>query len=162
MQSAVSAIYPLCMSQSLSYLLIHVIFSTKDRAPIIGDSIRPKLHAYLATVARNAGCECYRVGGVADHVHLAVLLSRTLAVSELVKELKIPSSIWMKAQSPAHAGFAWQGGYGAFSVGSSDLEVLKRYIDMQEEHHKTLTFQQEYRIFLEKYGVEYDERYVWD
>jgi putative transposase len=150
------------MAQSLSYLLIHVIFSTKDRLPLHKEEIRPKLHAYLATVTRNAGCECYRVGGVADHVHLAILLSRTLAVAELVKELKISSSKWLKEQSPALAHFAWQAGYGVFSVGSSDLEVLKKYIDMQEEHHKTLTFQQEYRIFLEKYGVEYDERYVWD
>ncbi|AEU35641.1 IS200/IS605 family transposase [Granulicella mallensis] len=162
MQSAVSAIYPLCMAQSLSYLLIHVIFSTKDRLPLLKEEIRPKLHAYLATVTRNAGCECYRVGGVADHIHLAILLSQTLAVAELVKELKISSSKWLKAQSPTLANFAWQSGYGVFSVGSSDLEVLKKYIDMQEEHHKTLTFQQEYRIFLEKYGVEYDERYVWD
>ena len=162
MQSAVSAIYPLCMAQSLSYLLLHVIFSTKDRSPFLKEEIRPKLHAYLATVARNAGCECYRVGGVEDHVHLAILLSRTIAVAELVKDLKTSSSKWLKAQSPALTYFVWQGGYGVFSVGSSDLEVLKKYIDMQEEHHKTLTFQQEYRIFLEKYGVEYDERYVWD
>jgi putative transposase len=123
------------MAQSLSYLLIHVIFSTKDRLPLLKEEICPKLHAYLATVTRNAGCECYRVGGVADHIHLAILLSRTLAVAELVKELKISSSKWLKAQSPTLANFAWQSGYGVFSVGSSDLEVLKKYIDMQEEHH---------------------------
>jgi putative transposase len=150
------------MPQSLSYLLIHVIFSTKDRAPIINSSVCPALHAYLATVARNAGCECYRVGGVADHVHLAIRLSRTITIAHLVVELKTSSSKWIKTQSSALERFAWQHGYGAFSVGPSDLDGLRAYIDGQEEHHRTRTFQEEYRAFLKRYGVEYDERYVWD
>jgi putative transposase len=150
------------MAQSLSCLLIHVVFSTRDRAPILGSSVRPSLYAYLAAVARNAGCECYRVGGVADHVHLAVRISRTITTAQLVEELKTSSSKWLKTQSPALAGFSWQAGYGAFSFEPSNLEALKRYIDRQEEHHQTRTFQEEYRIFLKRYGVEYDERYVWD
>ena len=150
------------MSQSLSYLLVHVIFSTKERAPILDSSVRPELHAYLATVARNADCECYRAGGVADHVHLAIRLSRTSTISQLVSELKTSSTKWLKTQSPALANFAWQGGYGAFSVGPSDLEALRQYIDAHEEHHRTRTFQEEYLIFLKKYGIEYDERYVWE
>ena len=150
------------MPQSLSFLLVHIVFSTKDREPWLDASVRPALHAYLATVARGNECECYRVGGVADHVHLAIRLSRTITMAKLVEELKTSSSKWLKSQSPALAGFAWQRGYGAFSVGPSDLESLRRYIDQQEEHHRTKTFQEEYRAFLSKYGIDHDERYVWD
>lgn len=152
----------IAMPQSLSFLLVHVVFSTKDRAPVLDASVRPALHAYLATVARNADCECYRVGGVADHVHLAIRLARTVTTAKLVEELKTSSSKWLKTQSPTLATFAWQRGYGAFSAGPSDLDVLRHYIDIQEEHHRTRTFQEEYRSFLKKYGVEYDEAYVWD
>jgi putative transposase len=150
------------MPQSLSYLLTHIVFSTNDRTPVLDATVRPALHAYLATVSRNVDCECFRVGGVADHVHLAVRLSRTITMAQLIEELKTSSSKWLKTQSPALAAFAWQRGYGAFSVGPSDLNALLHYIDTQEEHHKTRTFQDEYRAFLTKYGIEYDERYVWD
>ena len=150
------------MPQSLSFLLVHLVFSTKDRAPVLDASVRPGLHAYLATVARGVDCECYRVGGVADHVHLAIRLSRTFTTAKLVEELKTSSSKWLKTQSSGLSDFAWQRGYGAFSVGPSDLDALRRYIDQQEEHHRTKSFQDEYRAFLTKYGIEYDERYVWD
>ena len=150
------------MPQSLSYLLVHIVFSTKDRASLLTPEIRPDLYAYLSTVARNVGCECYRVGGVTDHVHLAIRLSRTITIAHLVEELKTSSSKWLKTQLPALAQFAWQNGYGAFSVGPSDLEALRKYIDTQEEHHRTHTFQEEYRAFLKRYGVEFDERYIWD
>jgi putative transposase len=150
------------MPQSLSYLLTHIVFSTKDRAPLLDAPVGPALHAYLATVARNVDCECFRVGGVADHVHIAVRLSRTITMAQLIEELKTSSSKWLKNQSPALAAFAWQRGYGAFSVGPSDLNALLNYIDIQEEHHRTRTFQDEYRAFLKKYGIDYDERYVWD
>ena len=150
------------MPQSLSYLLTHIVFSTKDRAPVLDATVRPALHAYLATVARNVDCECFRVGGVMDHVHLAVRLSRTITMAQLIEELKTSSSKWLKTQSTALTAFAWQRGYGAFSVGPSDLNALLHYIDTQEEHHRTRTFQDEYRAFLTKYGIEYDERYVWD
>ena len=150
------------MPQSLSLVIIHVIFSTKDRHPFLYQDTRPKLHAYLATVARNIGCEAYRVGGVADHVHLAIRLSRTVTIADLVQDLKTSSSKWVKAQSPDLATFSWQRGYGCFSVGPSGLEPLRAYIDDQEKHHETRTFQDEFRIFLKKYGVEYNEAYVWD
>lgn len=150
------------MPQSLSLVIIHVIFSTKDRRPLLDPHARRKLHAYLATVARNTGCEAYRVGGVADHVHLAIRLSRTVAIADLVQELKTSSSRWLKSQSPELAAFAWQRGYGCFSVGPSDLGSLVAYIDDQEKHHETRAFQDEFRMFLKKYGVEYDEAYVWD
>ena len=150
------------MPQSLSFLLVHLVFSTKDRTPFLGPSVRPQLHAYLAATTRNADCECFRVGGIEDHVHLAVRLGRTVTVAKLVEEIKTSSSQWLKTQSPALTTFAWQRGYGAFSVGPGDLGALRRYIDEQEEHHKAHTFQQEFRAFLMKYGIEFDERYVWD
>ena len=149
------------MPQSLSLVIVHIIFSTKDRAPLLDTDVRPRLHAFLATVARNAGCEAYRIGGVADHVHLAVRLSRTITIAELVETLKTSSSKWLKTQSPTLAAFAWQRGYGCFSVGPTDLQALCEYVDRQEEHHQRRTFQEEFRMFLEKYGVEYNEAYVW-
>jgi putative transposase len=150
------------MPQSLSLNLVHLIFSTKDRMPLLTPEIRPQLHAYLATVARHGDGECYRVGGVADHVHLALRLSRTVALADLVSELKTSSSKWMKEQSPALSNFSWQRGYGAFSIGPKDLDAVLAYIDGQEEHHRTKTFQEEYRGFLKHYGIEFDEQYVWD
>jgi REP element-mobilizing transposase RayT len=150
------------MPQSLSFVLVHIIFSTKDRRPVLNDSVRTELHAYLATVARHGKCECYRVGSVSDHVHIAIRLARTKNVSELVEELKSSSSRWLKTKSPELSKFAWQRDYGAFSVGPADLEGLIRYIDKQETHHRNVTFQDEFRAFLKKYGVEFDERYLWD
>lgn len=152
------------MPQSLSLTIVHLIFSTKDRHPFLTPEIRPDLHAYLATVARHADGECYRVGGVEDHVHLAIRLSRTQTIADLVSELKTSSAKWLKekSQSPALSKFAWQRGYASFSVGPRDLDKLIAYIDDQEEHHRTKTFQDEYRSFLSLYGIEFDERYVWD
>jgi len=154
--------YNRAIPQSLSLVIIHVIFSTKNRQTFIDADIRPKLHAYLATVARNAECECYRVAGTADHVHLAIRLTRTLTIADLIENLKTSVSKWMKAQSPQLAVFSWQRGYGCFSVGPKDLDSLCAYINNQEEHHRTHTFQEEFRMFLKKYGVQFDEAYVWD
>ncbi|RYD19715.1 MAG: IS200/IS605 family transposase [Verrucomicrobiaceae bacterium] len=150
------------MPQSLSLTLIHLVFSTKDRMPLLTPDIRPDLYAYLSTIARHEDGECYRIGGVADHVHLAIRLSRTMSVSTLVGELKTSSSRWLKEQHPSLSKFSWQRGYGAFSIGPKDLEAVLAYIDGQEEHHKTRTFQDEYRQFLRQYGIGFDERYVWD
>ena len=141
---------------------MHIIFSTKERHPFLNPDTCPKLHAYLATVARNDGCECYRVGGVADHVHLAIRLSRTLTIAKLVENLKTSSSKWLKTESSDLKAFSWQRGYGCFSVGPADLDALCAYIDNQPEHHRTRTFQDELRMFLKKYGLEYNEAYVWD
>jgi REP element-mobilizing transposase RayT len=150
------------MPQSLSNILIHLIWSTKDRHQWLSPDIREQTHAFLAGAVRHMDCQAYRVGGVADHVHLAVRLSRTLSVADLVKEVKLASSKWLKEQGPELNGFYWQQGYGAFSVGMSQKETLLHYIDTQEEHHRTRTFQEEYRDVLAKYEVVYDERYVWD
>ena len=150
------------MPQSLSHVIVHLVFSTKDRFPCIDAKVRSSLHAYLAEVTRNAGCACFRVGGVWDHVHLAVGLSRTISIADLVNEVKTSSSMWMKTKPAEVSGFARQRGYGAFSVGPDDLDSVVASIDRQEEHHRMRTFQEEYLAFLAKYAVEFDERYVWD
>jgi REP element-mobilizing transposase RayT len=150
------------MPQSFALIVVHLVFSTKERAPILTAPVRSALHAYLATVARNAGCECFRVGGVADHVHLAVSLSRTTTIAKLIEELKTSSSKWLKTQSSTLSAFAWQRGYAAFSVGPSDLDALTHYIDIQEEHHHKQTFEDELRAFLTKYGIEQNELHMWD
>ncbi|MFN4908041.1 MAG: IS200/IS605 family transposase [Bacteroidota bacterium] len=150
------------MPQSLSKVVVHIVFSTKNREPVLNASVRPRLFAFLATVARNAQCDCYRVGGVSDHVHIAIRLSRTITVAEIVEVLKASSSKWLKTQSADLANFSWQRGYGAFSFDPSALHVLQRYIDNQEEHHRNRTYMEEYRDIMKKYEMECDERYMWD
>jgi putative transposase len=149
------------MPHTLGVIYVHLIFSTKGRVPCLEASLRPRLFAYLATLVRDQGCECPRAGGVADHVHLAVRLSRTISVATLVEDVKIASSKWIKAQAPELSNFAWQPGYGVFSVGPSDLKALLNYIDKQEEHHLTKTFEEEFRMFLAKYDIAFDEQYLW-
>jgi REP element-mobilizing transposase RayT len=148
------------MAQTLSLNLVHVVFSTKKRQPLISDDVGPALHAYLAGTARKLDCECFRVGGVADHVHLALRLASTRTAAKVVSEIKTASSTWMKEQGVA--GFAWQSGYGLFSVGPADLGALMGYIDGQRQHHAKRSFQDEMRGFCEKYHVPIDERYAWD
>ncbi len=150
------------MPQSLSQVILHIVFSTKDRCPWLDPAMRPRLHAYLATVCRDCECEAYRVGGAADHVHIAARLARTITQAELLEKIKKTSSAWIKHQDPQYEAFFWQAGYGAFSVGWSQLKDLECYIDHQEEHHRTRSFQEEYRNLLQKYHLEFDERYVWD
>jgi REP element-mobilizing transposase RayT len=150
------------MPQSLSKILLHIVFSTKNRIPHIAETIRPRLHAYLAGACRAQGCEAFRMGGTEDHVHIACSLPRTLTVSKLLEEIKVSSSAWFKTQAPECRTFAWQAGYGAFSLGQSQLPQLLRYIDGQVEHHRTRSFQQEFLDLLRHYETECDERYVWD
>jgi REP element-mobilizing transposase RayT len=151
------------MSQSLSQIYLHIVFSTKHRAPFLTDgTFRAKLHAYLAGTCRNLQCPSLLVGGVADHVHILCRLSKNLAPAVLVRELKRESSKWVKAEAPDLAAFACQNGYGAFSISPSHVGALTHYIADQEAHHSRETFQDEFRRLLRKYGIEYDERYVWD
>ena len=128
--------------------------------PLIRDEIGPTLHAYIAGTARKLDCECFRVGGVADHVHLAMKLATTRTAAKVVSDIKTGSSAWMKEQGVPK--FAWQRGYGLFSVGPADTAALLRYIDQQQTHHRKRSFQDEMRAFFEKYHVPFDERYVWD
>lgn len=141
---------------------MHLLAAAGNREPWLGDTIRPQAFGYLASLGRDMGCRVHRVGGTCDHVHLAVDLTRTLTVANLVKNLKSLSSTWIKQEGSHHAGFAWQSGYGAFSLGATQLPTLVRYIDNQLEHHRKRGFQEEYRDFLAKYKVDFDERYVWD
>ena len=148
------------MPQSLSKVIVHIVFSTKDREPWLGSDIRPRMHAYLATICRDLGADLARVGGVADHVHMVATLPRTLSQAQLIEQIKKVSSKWIKALDAR--GFFWQRGYGAFSVSPSQLEAVLQYVDAQPEHHRTRTFQDEYRELLRKHRVDFDERYVWD
>jgi len=142
--------------------MLRSVSSRKNGRPWLDPDVRPRMHAYLATVCRDCRCEAYRVGGVADHVHIAARLARTISQSELLEKIKKTSSAWIKNQGRDYASFFWQGGYGAFSIGYSQLDDLVRYMDNQEMHHKTKTFQEEYRELLQKYDVSFDERYVWE
>jgi putative transposase len=151
------------MPQSLAQLYVHVIFSTKNREPLFADeTILEELHRFLGGVQKKLGCVPVCNGGVEDHVHLLFGLARTLAASESVKEMKRVSSIWLKDKGEAYRHFHWQDGYGVFSVSPSRLDAVVSYIGNQVEHHRTVTFQEEYRTFLKKYGIPFDERYVWD
>ena len=151
------------MAQSLSRLWTHLIFSTKDRFPFLRDKVlRSEMHAYLAEMLRMHDCETLIVGGVEDHTHSLFALSRTHSIASVVKEVKRTSSGWIKTASRKLSKFHWQAGYGAFSVSQSNLTKVIRYIENQEDHHKRVTFQDEYRAFLKAYDVEFDERYIWD
>ena len=152
------------MPQSLSKLLVHIVFSTKNREDWILENIRPALHATMAQIIREDGNDAYRVGGTANHVHLAIGMGRTQNVADIVKKLKRSSNIWFKSQSKTRdfSGFSWQRGYGAFSISRSHLDALIDYIQTQEKHHRKMTFQDEYRQILNKYEIPFDEEYVWD
>jgi REP element-mobilizing transposase RayT len=151
------------MPQSLAQLYLHIVFSTKNRARYLQDqALRERTHAYLAGACRNLDSRPIIVGGVEDHVHVFCRLAKTLCVSDLVREMKRESSKWLKEQSPDLASFSWQSGYGAFSISPGHVELLTTYIANQVEHHKEESFQDELRRLLGLYGIEFDERYVWD
>ena len=151
------------MPQSLARVVLHVVFSTKNREPFLKDAdLRKRLHAYMAGVLQRIGCEPILVGGVEDHVHLLGNLSRTVTIAELVEEAKKSPSKWVKDQGPQYREFFWQSGYGAFSVSQSNVEQVRAFIATQEEHHRKVSFQDEFRALCRKHGVEIDERYVWD
>ena len=151
------------MSQSLVQIYVHIVFSTKNRQPFLPDSIfRNRVHAYLAEICKKLESPAIIVGGVADHVHCLCRLSKTSDVSSLIRDLKRDSTNWIKLENPRLHDFHWQNGYGAFSVSPGHVEPLKEYIANQEEHHKTESFQNEFRRVCGKYGVEIDEKYVWD
>ncbi len=150
------------MPQSLSRILVHLIFSTKNRDPVLTPEIRAELHPYLAVALREDGCPALQIGGVEDHVHALFGLSRTRTVAQVVETVKTSSSKWLKTKGTAFARFHWQTGYGAFSVSQSNAGAVVRYIQNQAEHHQKVTFQEEYRRFLKRYQIAYDESYVWD
>jgi REP element-mobilizing transposase RayT len=150
------------MPQSLANLYVHLVFSTKHREPLLLSPLRGRVHAYMATVLKNQASPSIRVGGTRDHVHALFRLSKNLSLAAIVEEVKTSSSKWVKTQSPALANFHWQNGYGGFSVALAELDEVTAYITQQELHHQVVPFQEEYRKLLERHGIEYDERYVWD
>ena len=151
------------MSQSLSNVIIHIIFSTKDRIPFLKDKdIREQMHAELGGTSKTLNCPPIITGGVEDHIHLLARQSRTITLSDWVKELKRVTSIWSKSKGPEFKKFSWQAGYGAFSVSQSQSKKVIEYIQQQEKHHRKKDFKTEFREFLERHKIEYDERYVWD
>ena len=150
------------MPQSLARLHVHLVFSTKNREPIITDAVRDSLHAYMATVLHNLGCAPVLINSVEDHTHLLFDLARTVSLSQAVEDVKKASSKWIKTQGRELAGFAWQSGYGAFAVSESNVDAVREYIANQREHHRKKSFQEEYRQFLERHRIAFDERYVWD
>ncbi|PSL03939.1 IS200/IS605 family transposase [Cecembia rubra] len=150
------------MGQSLVKNYLHVVFSTKHRQPLILPEVEDVLFRYLGGVCRNLESPSLVVGGYMDHIHILCLLSKKITLVKFVEQLKTESSKWMKTQSPELRNFYWQDGYGAFSVNPAQVDVVTRYILNQKEHHQKKDFKKEYRAFLRKYKVEYDERYVWD
>jgi putative transposase len=150
------------MSQSLSKVYVHITFSTKNRQLLIDDTIKDSLFEYLGGICKGLECNPVKVGGHHDHIHILCLLSRKVPQMKLLEEIKKNSSKWIKTKSAAYSDFYWQDGYGIFSVNPSEVDVVVKYISNQEEHHKKQAFQEEFRAFLKKYGVEFDERYVWD
>ncbi len=150
------------MPQSLSRILIHLVFSTKNRERVLTPALQTELHPYLAGILNNIECPSLQVGGIEDHVHLFFGLSRTRTIAEVVETVKTSSSKWIKTKGAQFADFHWQSGYGAFSVSQSDADAVVAYIQNQSQHHQKMTFQEEYRRLLERYGIAFDEKYVWD
>lgn len=150
------------MPQSLSNILIHIVFSTKDRTNFITPDIETELHSYIATICKSLECTALMIGGTENHIHILCRLSRIITAGKLVEKIKTGSSKWIKTKGSRYHSFSWQRGYGAFSIGVSNLDALKKYISNQKEHHKNRLFEDELRAILKKYQIEYDERYVWD
>lgn len=152
------------MPQSLSKVLVHVVYSTKGRKPWLKDpALRKELYAYKAKILRDSvDSPALIINGVEDHVHMLCLLSRKFAIMSVIEEAKTETSKWLKKQSQDLADFAWQGGYGIFSVSESNCEQVRRYIADQERHHLKMSFQDEFRLLCKRHGIEIDERYVWD
>src|SRR3989442_11500165 len=150
------------MPQSLSKVILHIIFSTKNRELWLDSGVRPRMHAYLATICRDLGVDFVHVGGVSDHIHVVTTLPRTVSQAEFIEQIKKTSSKWIKELDARYRGFFWQRGYGAFSVSPSQLKAVLEYIEGQQHHHSTRTFQEEYRDLLRRHGIDFDERYVCD
>ena len=150
------------MPQSLSNILLHIVFSTKNRIDFIQPDIESELYAYMAETFKNESCPALIINGTANHVHILCRLERTICVADLLKTVKKGSSKWIKTKGVAFADFSWQIGYGVFSIGASNIDALKQYIQQQKQHHQHSSFEDEYRLLLKKYNIEFDERYVWD
>ena len=150
------------MSQSLSNILAHIIFSTKLSKPFIAQTIKNELYSYMASILKDCDCSPIIIGGIEDYVHVLCKLSKTRSMSSVIEDVKKKSSKWIKTRGIEYKNFYWQNGYGSFSIGESQVKTLKEYIQNQEEHHRKKSFKEEFREILNRYGVAYDERYLWD
>lgn len=151
------------MSQSLSAVYLHAVFSTKERRRFLRDpALRAQMHAFLGGVSKQLGCPSIIAGGTDDHIHQLIRLGRMITQADWMKEVKRVSSIWVKQISPQLRNFSWQAGYGFFSVSPSEVNPVKNYIANQWEHHRKVSFQDEFREMLKQHELEWDERYVWD
>ena len=148
------------MPQSLSKIYVHCVFSTKNRIALIPDSLQKDLHSYIIGVLNNVGSYVNEIYANSDHIHILCVLPRTITIAELISKIKTASSKWMKKQGVI--SFSWQDGYGSFSVSSSKISDVEKYILNQKEHHKKVSYKDEFKKFLNKYEIEFDERYVWD
>jgi putative transposase len=150
------------MPQSFCQLHAHIVFSTKNREPYLGERIRPTVHAYMAGILNNLGCARVLVGGFLDHIHCLCMLNKMEAPVKIVQALKQDSSKYVKTLDERLRTFAWQNGYGLFSLSPTHLDDVHKYIMEQKENHRSVSFQEEYRSFMKRYDVQVDERYVWD
>src|SRR5579863_526487 len=149
------------MAHTYTSLLIHVTFSTSGRAPLLADAIRLDVHAYLGGIFRELDATAIAIGGTSDHVHLLIRLPANVALADCLRIAKTNSSRWVKERWPKRRSFAWQGGYGAFSVSESNRAAVIRYIRDQAQHHRRISFQDEFLALLKNHRVDFDERYIW-
>jgi REP element-mobilizing transposase RayT len=149
------------MSQSLSKLFVHIVFHIKYNSCTIRKQESEHLYAYMGSIIKDNGSIPIIINGVENHVHILCVMSKNIALMKLVEEIKRHSSRWIKTLDPYYSKFAWQGGYGGFSVSASLHDKTKKYIENQEQHHAKMNFQQEYLLFLKEYGIEYDSEYLW-
>lgn len=150
------------MAQSLSKIYMHLIFHIKYTSVEVRSSDRDRLYAYIGSVIKLNESIPIIINGTNDHIHILCMMSKNIALAKLVEEIKRHSSRWIKTLDDYYKTFAWQGGYGGFSVSPSVYAKTKCYIENQQKHHEKNNFKEEYRLFLTEYGVEYDERYVWN
>ena len=149
------------MAQSLSKLYVHIIFHVKNNNCQIRKLEKDELFAYMASIIKDNESIPILINGVEDHVHILCIMSKNICLAKLVEEIKRHSSRWIKTKGRYYAQFAWQGGYGEFSVSSLLHDKTKNYIAKQEEHHKKMSFREEYLLFLKEYGIDYNEQYLW-
>ena len=150
------------MASTLTNLVYHMVFSTKNRHSLIHDELEDDLYPYLGGIVRGEKGRLLEVGGIADHVHLLAVLPPSISVSEMLQRIKGNSSRWVNAEGRSRGRFARQTGYGAFTVSESAVPDVKAYIQGQEDHHRQMTFKEEFILLLKKHNVDYDERYIWD
>lgn len=147
------------MPHTYTNLLFHIVFSTKDRIPFIKSDLEERLYEYIGGTIRGLGAICLEIGGVEDHIHILVKLKPTLNISKFLEKLKPSVTKW--ARSIIHPKFEWQDGYGAFSIGESQIPAVRKYIRNQKEHHKKQSFEDEFKSMLTQAGIEFDEKYLW-